>query len=294
MRRAGAPAWVRVDEIKRTAELVDLHLLQQYLDHLTATRAYGWYETRMPAADELSQPAASAGEKNPDHYEPTTEVVYRKVEPLRGSSIDDYLSTKNLVELVNAKPFVCWYSEERQRLLRDVHLLAIEAKRWERIADAAQQRAQAAYVAAENYRPSGDLDDWQEAQQRWARHHANQVLFARAAAARRNAKAYSIKAAKTRSAADRLGRVKTRDLTLLGAALESFICREFTHVLASVDSVAMLFMAWVDAESISCANPKCSQRFLQTNARRRRPQQYCSPACKTVAYRTREASVKVA
>jgi hypothetical protein len=95
MRRAGAPAWVRADEVKRTAELVDLHLLQQYLDHLTATRAYGWYETRMPTADELSQPAASAGEESPDHYEPTTEVVYRKVEPLRGSSIDDYLSTKN-------------------------------------------------------------------------------------------------------------------------------------------------------------------------------------------------------
>jgi hypothetical protein len=285
---------VRADEVKRTAKLVDLHLLQQYLDHLTATRAYGWYETRMPTADELSQPAASAGEENPDHYKLTTEVVYRKVEPLRGSGIDNYLSTKNLVELVSAKPFVRWYSEERQRLLRDVHLLAIQAKQWERIAEAAQQRAQAAFVATENYTAVDLHETWQRAQLRWAQHRANEVLYSRAAAARRNAKAYSIKAVRARSAADRLGAVKSRDLTLLGAALESFICREFTHVLASVDSVAMLFMAWVDAESISCANPKCSQRFLQTNARRRRPQQYCSPACKTVAYRTREGSAKVA
>jgi hypothetical protein len=289
MRHAGVPMWVRADEVKRTAKLTGLDRLQQYLDHLTATRAYGWYESRTPTADELRQPAANADEENLGHYEqPTTELVYRKVEPLRGSSIDEYLSTKNLVTLVRAMPFVRWYSEERQRLQHDVHLLAIQAKQWKRIAEAAQKRAQAAYKAAESYTSDEELSDWQKAQLRRARHNANAALYSHAAVARRNAIAYSIKAARTRSDADRLGKVKSRDLILLGAALESFICREFTHVLASIDSVAMLFVAWIDAESISCANPKCSQHFLHTSARRRRPQEYCSPACKMVAYRARE------
>ncbi len=296
MRRAGAPTWVRAGEVKRTARLVGLHLLQQYLDHLTGTRAYDWYEARMSTVDEQRQLTPLVGEENLDHYEQlTTELVRRKMEPLRGASLDEYLSTKDLVALVSAKPFVCWYSEERQRLQRDAHLLAIQAKQWERIAEVALKRAQAAFVAAENYTSNGKLPDWQqEAQQRRARHYATNKLYSDAEKARRTARAYSMKATPRRSAADRLGGIKARDLVLLGTALEPFIRREFTYVLSSIDSVAMLFMAWVDAESISCANPKCSQRFLRTSARRRRPQEYCSPACKMVAYRVREGTAQVA
>lgn len=294
MTHVEVPTWVRAGEIKRTARLIGLDRLQQYLDDLTGTRAYGWFEARVLTADEQSQLAALVGEENLDHGQFPTGLAYRKVEPPRDYNIDEHLSTKDLVALISAKPIVRWYNEERQRLRRDAHLLADQAKQREGIAEAALKRAQAAFVAAENYTSNEQVPDWQRGQQRLARHFATNEIFARADAARRAAKWASRKAAEAQVAADRLGEVKSRDLVLLGAALESFICREFTYVLASIDSVAMLFMAWVDAESISCANPKCSQQFLQTNARRRRPQQYCSPACKTVAYRTREGSAQLA
>ena len=217
------------------------------------------------------------------------------MEPSRGYSIDEHLSTKDLVALVNAKPFVRWYNEERQRLQRDVQLLAGQARLRKGIAEIALKRAQAAFVDAENYTSPRHVPDWQKAQERRARHFAaTEPFFTRAAAARRAANWASYKEAKARAATARLGEVKSRDLVLLGTALESFICQEFTRVLASIDSVAMLFMAWVDAKSISCANPKCSQEFLQTNVRRRRSQQYCSHACKTAAYRTREGSAQLA
>jgi hypothetical protein len=263
--------------------------------HVSGTRAYSWFEARVLTAAERDQLAAFVGEENLDLRPLPTGLAQMKVEPPRGYSIDEHLSSKDLDALVSAKPFVRWYNEERRRLQCDAHLLADQARLREGIAEIALKRAQDAYIAAENYTSNGQVPDWQqEARERLARHFANNELFSRAAASRRAARWASHKAAKTRSAADRLGEVKPRDLVLLGAALESFICREFTCVLASIDSVAMLFMAWVDVESISCANPKCSQRFLQTNARRRRPQQYCSPACKTVAYRSREGSARVA
>jgi hypothetical protein len=298
MSHVEVPTWVRAGEVKRTARLIGLDRLQQYIDHLTGMRAYSWFETRMLTAAEWDQLAAIVGEENLDLRRLPTELAQMKVEPPRGYSIDEHLSSKDLVALVSAKPFVRWYNEERRRLQRDAQLLADQARLREGIAEIALKRAQDAYIAAEKYTSNKRVPDrWgmqEEARERLARHFATEQLFSRAAASRRAARWASYKAAQARSAADRLGEVKSRDLVLLGAALESFICREFTCVLASIDSVAMLFTAWVDAKSISCANPKCSQEFLQTNVRRRRSQQYCSPACKTAAYRTREGSAQLA
>jgi hypothetical protein len=295
VRHGRALRWVRADDVERAARLVGLSCLQRYLDDLTGTRTYRRFEAVTPTADARSRLAALVGEENLDQYEQFLfELAYAKVEPRRGYRIDECLSTKDLVALVRAKPFVEWYRQEWIRLAGDALLLANQAKLQQFIAEAALQRAQAAFVAAQNHASNGQLPDWQELQIRFARHDAAAELFSRATAERKAAKWASNKAALIQSAADRLDDVRSRDLAILGAALESFICREFTYDLSSVDSVAMLLFAWVKAESISCANPKCSQRFVHTSARRRRPQEYCSPACKTAAYRTREESAQVA
>ena len=55
MRHVEVPTWVRVGEVKRTARLIGLDRLQQYLDDLTGTRAYGWFEARALTAAEQHQ-----------------------------------------------------------------------------------------------------------------------------------------------------------------------------------------------------------------------------------------------
>ena len=160
--------------------------------------------------------------------------------------LDEYLSTADLVALVKATPFVLWYNEERRRLRRDAQLLANWAKLWGITAAATLKRAQAAYVAWQNYTSSRELPDWQEAQLNRARYSPVQMLYSAASDGRQAAKRASSKAASTLSAADRLSSVESRDLALLGAAFESFICQEFTPDLSSVDSVAMPFLTWVD------------------------------------------------
>lgn len=295
MRRAETPTWVGADEVKSAARRVGLDRLQQYLDHLTETRAYDWFEARPLTRAEKSRLAWLVGEENLDRYEQfTTELTHRKAMPLRGDNLDEYPTTAERMALVNAMPFVRWYHEERRRLRRDAQLLANRAKQRESIAAATLKHAQTAYVAWKNYISNGALPDWQEDRARWSQYYRIEDLRTAAAAERRAAKWASNKAASIRSAADRLGGVKSHDLAVLSIALDAFICREFSSVLSSVDSVTMLFLTWVDAESISCAGPKCSQRFLHTSAHRRRPQEYCSSACKMAAYRTREESVQVA
>lgn len=86
---------------------------------------------------------------------------------------------------MRAKPFVEWYRRERLRLDGDALLLANQAKLREVIAEAALERAQAAFVAAENYTSNGQVPDWQEAQIRFARHNASAALFSRATAERK-------------------------------------------------------------------------------------------------------------
>jgi hypothetical protein len=295
MTHKGAPAWVRADEVKRAARRIGLDCLQRYLDHLTRTRAYGWFEVRTLTAAERTRLAELVGEKNRDQYEKfTTELMHWKVAPLTGDELAEYLSKSDLVALVKAMPFVRWYTGERRRLRRDAQLVANRTKQRESIAAVVLKRAQAAYVEAENYTSDGQLPDWQEDQRRRSRFAAADQIFSDAGAERRDAKRTSREAARIRSAADRLDGARPCDLALLGAALESFVCREFSNVLASVDSVAMVFFTWVDAETISCASPRCSERFLPTSTRRRRPQEYCSPACKMAACRAREESAQAA
>jgi hypothetical protein len=105
MRHVEVPTWVRAGQIKRTARLIGLDRLQQYLDDLTGTRAYGWFEAQVLTVDEQRQLAALVGEENPDHGRFPTGLAYRKVEPPRGYPIDEHLSTKDLVALISAKPF---------------------------------------------------------------------------------------------------------------------------------------------------------------------------------------------
>ncbi len=295
MRHAGVLTWVRADEVKSAARRVGLDRLQQYLDHLAGTRAYDWFEARLLTAAERFRLAELVGEENLDQHEQfTTGLRHWTVAPLTGYKLHEYLLTTDLVALVKAKPFVQWYTEERQRLQRDAQLLADRARQRESIAAAARQHAEAAYVAAANYTSNGKLSRRHEADLRWSRRWDAEQLLAHAEAERRAAKWTSGKAMSIQSAAGRLGGVKSRDLALVGTALESFICREFSNVLCSVDSVAMLFLSWVDAESICCASPKCSERFLHMSTRKRRLQEYCSPACKTAAYRAREKSAQAA
>jgi len=172
---------------------------------------------------------------------------------IRGDNLDEYPTTAERMALINAMPFVRWYHEERRRLRRDAQLLANRAKQRESIAAATLKHAQTAYVAWKTYTSNGTLPDWQEDRARWSQYYRIEDLRTAAAAERRAAKWASNKAASIRSAADRLGGVKSHDLAVLSIALDAFICREFSSVLSSVDSVAMLFLTWVDAESISCA-----------------------------------------
>jgi len=137
MSHAEVPTWVGADEVKRTARLIGLDRLQQYIDHLTGMRAYSWFETRMLTAAERNQLAAVVGEENLDLIRLPTELAQMKVEPPRGYSIDEHLSFKDLVALVSAKPFVRWYNEERRRLQRDAQLLADQARLREGIAEIA-------------------------------------------------------------------------------------------------------------------------------------------------------------
>jgi hypothetical protein len=97
MTHVEVPTWVRAGEIKRTARLIGLDRLQQYLDDLTGTRAYSWFEARVLTADEQSQLAALVGEENPDRGQFPTGLAYRKMEPPRDYNIDEHLSTKDLV-----------------------------------------------------------------------------------------------------------------------------------------------------------------------------------------------------
>ena len=94
MRHAGAPTWVGADEVKSAARRVGLDRLQQYLDHLTGTRAYDWFEARTLTGAERSRLAWLVGEENLYRYEQiTTELTHRKAVPLRGDKLDEYLST---------------------------------------------------------------------------------------------------------------------------------------------------------------------------------------------------------
>jgi hypothetical protein len=86
MRHVEIPTWVRAGQIKRTARLIGLDRLQQYLDDLIGTRAYGWFEARVLTVDEQSQLAALVDEENPDHGRFPTGLAYRKVEPPWGLS----------------------------------------------------------------------------------------------------------------------------------------------------------------------------------------------------------------
>jgi hypothetical protein len=142
MSRAGVPKSARTDEVKRAARRIGLDCLQQYLDHLTGTRVYSWFEARKLTEDNRRQLTELLGQEDLDRYEQSAiELVCRKSEPLRGAIVEEHLSAKDLTALVDANPFVRWYREERLRLQRDARLLAIHAKQQESIAQAALVRA---------------------------------------------------------------------------------------------------------------------------------------------------------
>jgi hypothetical protein len=303
---------VDAEEVKSAAGRVGLDRLQQYLDHLTRTRAYDWFEARPLTEGERRRLTWLVGKDDLGYDEQSTALTRRGVVPLRGDKLDEYLSTADLVALVNAMPFVRWYREERQRLQRDAQLLTNVAEQRESIAEAALTHAQADDVALNESYPSGapyppvaPYFGWPpyygaasyygaEWEAYWSQSQRIVDLRTAAAAERRAAAWASSKAADIRSAADRLSGVTSRDLASLGTAFELFICREFSHDLSPVDSVAILFLKWVDEESICCASPKCSRPFLLTSARRRRPQEYCLPACRMAACRAREESIQFA
>ena len=66
MRHVEVPTWVRVSKVKRTARLIGLDRLQQYLDDLTGTRAYGWFEARKLTTAERHQLDTLVGWENLD------------------------------------------------------------------------------------------------------------------------------------------------------------------------------------------------------------------------------------
>jgi hypothetical protein len=90
------PTWVRADEVKRTARLIGLDRLQQYLDHLTGTRAYSWFETRVLTAAERNHLGTLVSWENLDLATPPPGLAQMKVEPPRGYSVDEHLSSKDL------------------------------------------------------------------------------------------------------------------------------------------------------------------------------------------------------
>lgn len=295
MKEGGAPSCVRADQIKRAARIVGPARLQEYVDHLTDTRTYGWYEVRALAADERRQLAEFVGQENLDQGgQFDAEPVYKVIDGLKGDRLVEHLSVIDLAHRVSATPFVRWYRQEWQRLQRDAQLLANHAGQWKRVADAAVRASQAAFIAVENDTGNGWQNDWESAQARMAGHQTNAPLAWRAAAARRSARSAGEKLTRIQLAVDRLRMVSPRDLVALGAALELFVRREFSDDLSAVDSVAMLFSVWIDEESTTCANARCSQRFLQTGGRRRRPQEYCSPACRMSACRARQGTLHAA
>jgi hypothetical protein len=296
MRHAGAPPWVDADEVKSAASRVGLDLLQQYLDHLTRTRAYGWFEARPLTEGERRRLTWLVGKEDLSHFEQSiTNLTRRRIMPLRGDKLDEYLTTADLMALVKAMTFVRWYRDERRRLQRDAQLLSSQAEQRKSIAGAALKHAQANYATALKNTPSSEQPHNKTAwDAHWSRLQRIVDLRTAAATERRAAVWASSKATSIRSAADRLSGVTSHDLASLGTAFQWFICREFSNDLSPVDSVAMLFLKWVDDESICCASPKCSRRFLLTSARRRRPQAYCLPACRMAACRAREESIQFA
>jgi hypothetical protein len=283
------------DDVARTARRVGLDLLQEYVDELTGTREYGWFETRTATADERRQLAELIGEENlGDEAHPLTELTYRQVNARAGEDLIAHLAAINLPVLVRTTPFARWYRNQLLRLQRDADLLGDRARQLDHVARAGIRRAQAAYVAAEADVGNEELSDWQRAMLRSARERTYGLLYSRANDRRGTARWASREAAKMRSTAELLSKVKSKELAALGAALEAFVCYEFSSDLSAVDSVHMLFMAWVDQESTPCASTNCSQRFISTGERRRRPQAYCSAACRTAAYRVRERSAHAA
>jgi len=187
MRPGKWPTRIPTRQVIGLAHQIGLYQLQQYVDHVTGTRWYGFVEETHQLIRPLGFPSWRTGLWRTDiklrhpTWEPNREGLprfsYREVWPARGEAMLEFQRSVDVPGQTRAVPFAVWYGRERRRLERDIRLLEQEAERLEAVAAQWLEEAQSAYVEAEADTGDPTSDPQQAAREVGTRRRASAHLI---------------------------------------------------------------------------------------------------------------------